>query len=318
MPLMAAATRGVIMKITLPSTSSIGAVITELDASQIDATQIQALKSAVYQHKLLVLRNQSLDDAQYLAFAGKLGTPQIYLQSNYHHPQHPEIFVSSNVLENGVKVGVAGTGQYWHTDYQFAEQPLSTTLIYPKILPTSKRETYYIDMARVYASLPDTLASYVDGKRAIHEAKWRYKISAKDIDRALIDILREAEDTAPAVTHPAVIEHPVTGERSLYVSRGFTTGIQGLDARANARVLTALFDFIEREEHVHTHTWQEGDILYWDNRTLLHRASRAPRGEPCKSYRIGVYDELPFYVNTNPSTTTARTKAPLPWLTATQ
>ena len=306
------------MQITLPPTSCIGAVVTDLDASQLDATQIQALKRTVYQYKLLVLRNQSLDDVQYLEFASKLGTPQIYLQSNYHHPQHPEIFVSSNVLENGQKVGVAGTGQYWHTDYQFDERPLSTTLVYPKILPTSKRETYYIDMARVYATLPAELASYVAGKRAIHEAKWRYKISAKDIDRALIDILREVENTAPAVTHPAVIEHPVTGERSLYVSRGFTTGIQGLGERESARVLTALFEFIERDEHVHTHTWQEGDILYWDNRALLHRASRAPRGEPCRSYRIGVYDDLPFYVNTEPAPTTARTKAPLPWLTATQ
>lgn len=306
------------MKITLPTGSSIGAVVTELDAAQLTTSETQTLKRAVYQHKLLILRNQSFDETAYLALAHRLGTPQVYLQKNYHHPEFREIFVSSNIREDGKKIGVAGTGQYWHTDYQFDAEPLSTTLLYPQILPSTKRETYYIDMEHVFATLPRELRNYVLGARAIHEAKWRYKITPEDIDRAIIDILRDAEHGAPAVTHPAVIVHPVTQKSSLYVSRGFTTGIEGLNEVENAQVMAALCDFTEQPRHVFTHTWCEGDVLYWDNRTLLHRASRPPRDQPSKSYRIGVYDGLPFYSNARPhESSTAPKKEQSPWLTGT-
>jgi taurine dioxygenase len=53
---------------------------------------------------------------------------------------------------------------------------------------------------------------------------------------------------------------------------------------------------------VHRHPWGEADVLLWDNRQLLHMASTVPPGEPSVSFRIGVYDGLPFYVGDAPST----------------
>jgi len=304
------------MKIELPRGSGIGADVTGVDVKRMTDAEVDELKAAVYRHKLLVLRDQSADEAAYLAFAKRLGTPQVYLQANYHHPQYPEIFVSSNVLEDGRKVGVAGTGQYWHTDYQFMSAPLSTTLVYPQILPTHKRETYYIDMVRVYESLPARLRNRVDGLRAIHEAKWRYKLSADDIDRALVDMLELIEAHAPPVSHPAVLKHPITGGPALYISSGFTTGFVGLSRDENEELLNELLDFVERAEHVHTHTWQLGDILYWDNRTVIHKASTTPPGEQSKSYRIGVYDGHPFYTNgSEQETRTTVEGVRLSWLT---
>jgi taurine dioxygenase len=92
-----------------------------------------------------------------------------------------------------------------------------------------------------------------------------------------------------------VIAHPVTGKRALYVSSGFTAGLEGLSAETNREIMSQLFTFIERPQHVHVHRWQDGDILLWDNRNLLHRASDTPPGEQSCSYRIGIYDGLPFY-----------------------
>jgi taurine dioxygenase len=237
-----------------------------------------------------------MSSEQYIAFARRLGTPQIYFQDNYHHPGHPEIFVSSNVLENGKKVGVAGTGRYWHTDCAFQREPLSWTMLYPQILPQSVRETYYIDMCQVYQNLPAELKQQVDDARMLHEAKWRYKVQACDIDRAIIDILKDFEKKAPSVTHPAVIVHPVTYQRALYISEGFTTQVVGINPELSQQLLSALLAFVQRDEHIYTHTWQAGDILLWDNRVLLHKAGGCPEGESSVSHRIGVYDGLPFYV----------------------
>ena len=281
---------------TMPLLTQIGFEIRDIEAISITDKQVAAIRQSVYDHKLVILRNQAMTSEQYVAFARKLGTPQIYFQDNYHHPDHPEIFVSSNVLEQGKKVGVAGTGRYWHTDCAFQPEPLSWTMLYPQVLPKSVRETYYIDMCQVYEDLPADLKQQVEERSLVHEAKWRYKVQAWDIDRAIIDILNDFEKKAPPSTHPAVITHPVTYQRALYASEGFTTRVLGLEPAVSQQLLADLLAFVERTEHIHTHIWQEGDILLWDNRVLLHKAGACPEGESSVSHRIGVYDGLPFYV----------------------
>jgi taurine dioxygenase len=281
--------------IKTPAQRGIGAEYLDFDVKSVTPETAAAIRGDVYRYKLVVFRNQRLSRTEYIAFARTLGEPQIYFQKNYHHPDHPEIFVSSNVPENGEKVGVAGTGRYWHSDYQFHEHPLPMTMLYPQVLPRSARETYYIDMERAYETLPPPLAARVAGARAVHDAKWRYKVTPDDVDRALIDILADIAKMVPPMTHPAVIEHPVTGKRALYVSSGFTAGLEGLSTDTNRQIMAELFSFIEQPQHVHVHKWQDGDILLWDNRTLIHRASDTPPGEQSSSYRIGIYDGLPFY-----------------------
>jgi len=283
------------MEVVVPQTEQIGVEMFDVDVASIAPSAVESIKQLLYTHKLVIFKDQKITPDQYIAFAKQLGTPQIYFGDNYHHPDYPEIFVSSNMLIDGKKIGVSGTGQYWHTDCAFQPEPLSLTMLYPQVWPRSIRATYYIDMDQVYNKLPPELKQYVEGQEALHEAKWRYKVQARDIDRALIDVLNDIEKKAPPVTHPTVITHPVTHQRSLYISRGFTTKIAGLNYEDSKEILDKLFAFIEQDQHIHTHVWQEGDILLWDNRALLHKASSVPEGEPNISYRIGIYDGLPFY-----------------------
>ena len=285
------------MNINVPAPNHIGVEVSDIDVSTLGKNTIEDVKKLLYQHKLVIFRDQDISMDDYIEFAKKLGTPQVYFQDNYHHPDHPEIFVSSNVPENGKKVGVPGTGRYWHTDCSFQEKPLSLTLLYPQQLPQENRETYYINMQRVYDILPDDLKVHTHEAKAVHDGKWRYKIQEIDVDRAIIDILKDVSEMAPAVIHPMVIDHPVTQEKILYISRGFTTAIADLSHEESERILNQLLDFTEQENNIHTHRWKDGDILLWDNRPLVHKASIVSKGEPSVSYRIGVYDGLPFYTN---------------------
>ena len=285
------------MRINKPSPECIGAEILDIDVTSVTEEQTNIIKQLVYEHKLVVFRNQNINVEQYIEFARNIGEPQIYPQDNYHHPDYPEIFVSSNVPKDGKKFGVKGTGRYWHTDCAFLNEPLPFTMLYPQVLPNSIRETYYIDMQQVYKKLPLHLKNYIDGKYLCHEAKYRYKVQEWDIDRSLIDIMHDMQERFPSVMHPAVITHPLTHEKILYMSQGFTTGIVDTDYETSQRYLQELFAFIEREEHIHTHIWKDGDILLWENRTLNHMASTVPKGENSVSFRIGIYDELPFYVS---------------------
>jgi len=276
----------------------IGAEIIGLDVKTLhhDSPELAVIRDAIYRNKVIALRGQDLTPAEYVEFSNKLGRPQVYFQPQYHHPDHPNIFVSSNVMEDGKKVGVSGTGKYWHTDCAFESKPLSFTAVLPQLFPESARMTYYIDMHKVYEAMPAHLKAYVKNANIVHAAQLRYKIQASDLDLSLLQLLDRMNEEVPPVEHPAVIEHPVTHEKILYMSSGFSTKIVGLSHEENQKVMQELFDFIEKEEHIYTHHWQKGDLMIWDNRYLNHRSSAVPAGKASKMYRIGIYDDLPFYM----------------------
>jgi taurine dioxygenase len=260
--------------------------------------EAEMLRQLIYRNKVVVMRGQRLDmtEQEQVNFARAVGRPQVYFQHNYHHPDHPEIFVSNNLNEDGKKFGVSGTGRYWHTDCSFEKHPLPFTSVRPIFFPKSARETSYIDMARVYRELPDDLRRYVDGAMAMQEAWPRYKVQACDLDRSIDELIANFKAECPPQAHPAVIEHPVTGEKILYISSGFTSGLVGLSYEENQRVMKALFEFAEQPKYMYTHFWDEGDMIIWDNRSLVHKGSKAKPGEYSRMYRIGIYDDLPFYV----------------------
>ena len=261
-----------------------------------EPAHLAALRRLVWDNKLVVITGQKFENADYVAFSHRLGHVRPYFQDNYHHPDHPEIFVSSNVPEHGQKVGVAGTGRMWHSDYSMFEDPLSMTMVTPRVIPRGNRKTYYIDMTRVAAELPDEMRARLEGRRFFHEATWYYKIQPKDIDRAIVELIEEFRQLSPGAWHPSLFTHPVTGEEALYASSGFTTKVEGMTHEESTGFLKELFAFVEQDRFTHPQPWRLGDILLWDNRPLIHHASTVPPGEQSCSYRISLNDGLPFYV----------------------
>jgi (R)-3-[(carboxymethyl)amino]fatty acid dioxygenase/decarboxylase len=284
------------MKVSPPRSATIGAEVLDLDPRRVTAAEVAAIKELVHRHKLVVFRGIDMTDAEYLTLARRFGRPQVYFQDHYHHPEHPEIFVSSNVPMDGRKVGVAGTGRFWHSDYQFFDEPLSWTFVYPKVIPRGHRATLYVDMVEAWWQLPPHLRRELEAARCYHEAVMYYKVQPRDIDRAIAELMDEFRQLSPGASHPAVITHPVTGEQALYVSEGFTMKVEGRTAEDSQRILREVFEFLAQPRRVHEHAWGAGDLMLWENRTLIHRSSGIPKGEQSVSYRIGVYDGTPFYV----------------------
>src|SRR5258708_15051196 len=141
-----------------------GCSIRGVDVNAITPAEIKELKDLLYKNRLIVLKDQAVSEQQYCDFANRFGFPVPYLQDNYHHPDFPLIFVSSNVKSDGKPIGVARTGGYWHSDTSFEKEPKILTMLMPKVLPRNHpRSTKVIDNAAVYAALPqatkDKLAS---------------------------------------------------------------------------------------------------------------------------------------------------------------
>jgi alpha-ketoglutarate-dependent taurine dioxygenase len=286
---------------TRPATGSIGVEVVDFDATDVTAEQAGELTGLVYREKIVVLKGQRIDAAGLIALGRALGEPEVYYQPMYHHPEHKEIFVSSNV-GGAERIGVPKTGQCWHADYQFMARPFGLTLVYPQVVPDRDRGTYFIDMAQAYRRLPAALRDTVDGTHAWHSPRRHFKIRPSDVYRPVHELLDEIERETPAVAHPTVFAHPATGEPVLYVSEGLTFALRGADgAELDPGVLRDVLDHSGQldttftHEAIHLQTLHQDDLLIWDNRALVHRARHTGTDEPAVSFRVTVHDGLPFH-----------------------
>ncbi|MFJ9817784.1 TauD/TfdA dioxygenase family protein [Streptomyces sp. NPDC101151] len=286
------------MKITEQSGSALGATVEDFDHTIASDADIETLKQTVYTKKIAVLKRQDLSPRQFLDLGKRLGRPETYYEPMYHHPEIKEIFVSSNVPENGKQIGVPKTGKFWHADYQFMPDPFGITLIYPQVIPQRDRGTYFIDMGRAYERLPEDLKQEIAGTHCRHSVRKYFKIRPHDVYRPLSEIIEEVERKTPAVRQPTTFTHPLTGETVLYISEGFTVGVEDangtpLDDELLKNLFEATGQLDDTFEHdsIHLQSFEQGDLLIWDNRSLVHRARHTTNPEPTVSYRVTVHDE---------------------------
>ncbi|MYW19500.1 TauD/TfdA family dioxygenase, partial [Streptomyces sp. SID2955] len=152
-------------------------------------------------------------------------------------------------------------------------------------------------MGRAYDSLSEGLKKEIAGTYCRHSVRKYFKIRPHDVYRPLSEIVDEVERRTPAVRQPTTFVHPLTGETVLYISEGFTVGIEDADGRPLdeqllGRLLEATGQLDDTFEHdgIHLQTFEQGDLLIWDNRSLVHRARHTTTPEPAVSHRVTVHD----------------------------
>jgi taurine dioxygenase len=285
-----------------PQDGDMGVTVADFDPRTASASDFELIKKHVYEDQIVLLKNQQLTSPEFVQLGHSLGEIEVYYEPMYHHPECREVFVSSNVTQDGAQVGVPKTGQFWHADYQFMARPFGLTLIYPQVVPQRNRGTYFIDMTRAYRSLPDDLRTAIAGTMAEQSVRRYFKIRPSDVYRPITALLEEIEQKTPAVLHPTAFPHPVTGEMVLYISQGFTTAIksatgQDLGQHLLDRLLTETGQCDRSFTHpgIHLQTYEHGDLLIWDNRALIHRALHTTTPEPAVSHRVTVHDGYPFH-----------------------
>lgn len=275
--------------------NQLGTFIRGIDLKSGGQDLARSLVEAVHRHTLIVIKDQRMTVAEYVDFGRRLGTIMPYPDPRYRHPEHEEVFVSSNAGD--ANKGMGRSGYFWHTDLSFMPKPQPLTVLYPIVLPKTRRETLFINMADVFDALPDDLRAAVEGRTAKHDPVLRYKVGIADVEAKLDlgELIERGRRMFPAPTHPCVITHPVNKRRVLYMNEGFTTSIDGLSYEESQATLSRLFPFIRQPEHVYAHAWELEDVIIWDNRMLIHRAGGMQPGEIQTIFRLGIDDGVPFY-----------------------
>ena len=257
----------------IPSGDALGAEVRGVDLSKpLDDDTFSVLEAAFNEHSVICVRNQELEPEAYIEYAGRYGEPQNLFLNNYAMPGYPEILYISNIQENGKDIGHADAGCVWHTDMSFNKTPPRATALYAREVPTAEDgtilgDTLFASAVKAYESLPEELKEKLKGKQVVHDVLGRRRARGSGTqDNA-------KREQVPLMNHPAVRTHPFTGKKALYVVNGECVDIEGMDTDDALELIDELAMTVIREEFIHRHKWQVGDVLLWDNCAVQHLAS---------------------------------------------
>ena len=212
---------------------------------------------------------------------------------NFQLAGHPEVLVVSNIKQDGKPIGLGDAGHYWHSDLSYKERPSLGSLLHAQELPREGGDTLFANQHLAFDTLPAELRRAIDGRLAEHSYLAKYEeLRARNPYRPALT--QEQIDEVVPVRHPVVRTHPETGRRALFVSEHFTTRIVDLPQDESDALLAELFALSTRASLVYRHRWRPHDLVFWDNRSVMHLAAGTPDSERRLLYRTTIEGDAPF------------------------
>jgi alpha-ketoglutarate-dependent 2,4-dichlorophenoxyacetate dioxygenase len=171
--------------------------------------------------------------------------------------------------------------QSWHHDSSFKPVPARLSILSAREIPSVGGNTEFAAMRAAFAALEPAEQARLRGLSALHDFAW----SRRRVDPALVT---EAEAAAnPPVRQPVVRAENPHGA-ALYLG-AHARVIEGWDEAESRALIERLVGFAGEARFVYSHRWSPGDVLVWDNRAVMHRATPfAATGERRRMVRTTV------------------------------
>jgi alpha-ketoglutarate-dependent taurine dioxygenase len=284
-----------------PLAAAMGAEITGVDCATVTDAQFAEIEDALFRHKMIYFRGQSLTHGDQHAFSHRFGP---FAEDAYTDGIAGFREVQPLIKEADEVTGhLFGSG--WHTDSPFIAEPPAISTLRSIEIPPFGGDTMWANGALAYASLSDTMKAMIDGLKVrmsminVLDSARAYgvasdgpvgKLAATKDGRALSDdILRKVEGHA----HPLVRTHPRTGEKSLYCDGSYAVGIEGLTAPEADALLRFLVAHMTQPAFTCRLRWEVGMFVLWDNRLCIHQAFNDYDGYRREMYRTTIAGEAP-------------------------
>jgi len=259
-----------------PTGAALGAEILGVDLSKpLNEETFRAIEAAWHEHEVIFFRGQDLAPEQHLAISRRFGALEHHVRQDCCKPGYPEIFVVSNIVENGRPIGSQDAGLFWHSDLCYKSEPSRGSLFYAREVPHDGGgrplgDTVFASMTAAYRALPDATRRAIDGRKAVNSYLHGYYRDRNSGPRKALT--EEQKRKTPDVEHPVVRTHPYTGKKCLFTCEGYTTRIVGMDEAQSQALLDGLFVHLKKPDFLYRHQWREGDFLIWDNCSTQHLA----------------------------------------------
>lgn len=271
-----------------PFDACLGAEIEGLDlATPLTDSAFAEVREALHARHVLVIRAQHLTAPAFLAFASRFAVPEPHVLDQFHHPEHPEILILSNVKQDGRPTGLADGGTYWHSDYSYLEIPARATLLYSITVPRVGGDTLFADQEQAYADLPESLRARIDPLVGLHLYGNREDLDERSrLVAHPLSAEQKAKREIRVVRHPIVRPHPITQRKALYAVSGTSMGIDGMPEGEAIALLRELAAFSTQSKYQLRVKYGVGDVVLWDNASVLHSATLTDPDDARTLWRI--------------------------------
>ena len=270
-----------------PMSNHVGSELLGVDINTLTDHDIGLVKSTLADRGLVVFRDQRLNEAQHIAFARRVGPIVVnnYFPENDAYPEIAEVRKAETQMAN--------IGGGWHTDHSYDQVPAMGSILVARELPPQGGDTLFASMAAAYESLSDGLKATLEGMRAVHTADHIYGPQGflSNSDQG-VDL--KGRNLKTLAVHPAIIRHPDTGQKLLYVNSAFTTHFEGWSRDESLVLLNYLFSVGMQSDFQCRLQWAPGTVAIWDNRSTWHYALNDYHGHRRLMHRITI-DGVPIH-----------------------
>lgn len=256
-----------------------GAEVRDIDLARVSPDDAAALRAALFEHGVLIFRNQSLSPEQHIAFAESIAPIDV----NRFFPAdaaYPMIAKVEKTTEQTTNIGGG-----WHTDHSYDVEPAMGSVLVARDLPPSGGDTLFANLYAAYETLDAGTKAELVGLRAVHASDHVFGEKGVYATTDRVELARGGVET-PETVHPVVIKHPGSGKPVLYVNPGFTMRFEGQTREESLPLLMKLFAHAMNLDRVHTLVWEPGTVAIWDNRATWHFAKNDYHGHYRLMHRI--------------------------------
>lgn len=263
-----------------PLTDTFGAEMPGLDVRALSDDAFNTLYQVWLEHLVLVIPGQSLTDQELQDFSKRFGPLEDLPFGNVpeevkaRHP-HRHVLPLSNIIEDGKPLGGLGNGEAaWHSDMTYVPHPPTASILYGVEIPKDGGDTWFANQIAALEALPEDLRAKVQAHAVKHDA------THSSIGKLRRGYEEESDvREIPGQVHPLIRQHDETSREALYLGRRDYAYVDGLPVEESEALLDALWDIAALPEHCLRHTWTPGDLVIWDNRSVLHRRDSFPNNQ---------------------------------------
>ncbi len=269
----------------LPLAGALGAEISGIDlATDLTDESVAEIRRAWLAHLVVFFRDQSLEPAQFLAFARRIGVPVEYPFVK-GMDEFPEIITVAKLPDETVNFG-----GIWHSDTVYLERPPMGTMLIAREVPPVGGDTMWANMYAAYDALSPGMQRLLEPLRSVNSS------ALADVSKTREDRIRDSgagSDREYLSEHPVVRTHPETGRKALYVNVAHTQRFVDMTEEESRPILRFLFEHSVRPEFTCRFRWRVGSVALWDNRCAMHNPINDYHGYTRRMHRITLEGDVP-------------------------
>ncbi|MEX0283931.1 MAG: TauD/TfdA dioxygenase family protein [Paracoccaceae bacterium] len=267
---------------TTPIHPRYGVEIHGIDLNTVDDDGFAQIRAAFEEHSLLLFRNQDLTDEAHLKLGRYFGSIEDRDADDLAAKDGFEVRAVSNIRDDGSVTGEMDlhtlnlkANMLWHADSTFLPVPALTNILVARVVAPEGGQTQFASTRAGWADMPEELKAQIRGRGIWHRyAQSRAMISP---DLAELPMFHKWEDQH----WKSLWVNPVNGREALYIA-SHSYAVDGLEEEEGLALIRKLTEFVTKPEYVVSHTWNVGDVLVWDQRAVLHRATPWDYAQPRK------------------------------------